>query len=364
MTPAIATIEEIRSRNPSWRLIFIGRKNALEGNTTVSEEYRLITGMGIRFLPLVAGRMKREKSLASVWALLKVPVGYIQASIYVWKERPSIVVSFGGYVGLPVTFVAWCLGIPVIIHEQTTRPGLANRLIGRLARHVCVTFEDTATQFHSKHVTVTGLPMRKSVMHPPERCPISLSHGNKPILFVVGGNTGSLSINKAIYPILPELLRDFTVMHQVGRVSETRVKEVVKNLASDIQPHYIPMAYVHEDLYSWIIHHAKLVIGRSGANTVMELGVAAAVVICIPLPWSARDEQNANAAYLERGGATTLLQSDLTPDSLHTSIKKVLASWEERKEKARQFSTLIPKDGAPRFVDVIEGELSTQLPRV
>ena len=202
VTPAIATIEEIQSRYPSWRLVFVGRKHAFEGVSVVSEEYTLITSMGIRFLPIIAGRLKREGGIGQMFALFKTPIGYIQAFFYMIRERPSVVVSFGGYVGLPVSLVAWAFGIPVVIHEQTTRPGVANRMIARIAKEICVSFPDTSLYFRSSRIHVTGLPIRRGILKFPQKSPIQLPKDDRPILLIVGGSTGSVSINSIVYKAL------------------------------------------------------------------------------------------------------------------------------------------------------------------
>lgn len=329
VTPAIATIEEIQSRYRDWQILFVGRKYA--------EEYRLITSMGIRFLPIVAGRWK----FRTLW---KVPLGIFQALGLLWRERPNLVVSFGGYVGFPVSLAAWLLGLPVIIHEQTTRPGLTNRIIGRLAKKVCVTFAQTAPMFAADKVTVTGLPIRRAILTPPKTSAIPIPKG-KPILFFVGGSTGSVSINRVVFAALPKLLKDFVVIHQVGRVSKP-------STASDS---YIAREYLSADLYSWAIHNAKIVIGRTGANTTLELAVSGTVAICIPLPWASGNEQYHNARFLEQGGGVILPQKDLTVETLTNAIDEVQKNYQTIKSRAELFSTHVPRDGAKHFVNIIAG---------
>lgn len=339
VTPAIATLEEIQSRYRDWQILFVGRKYALEGSTVISEEYRLITEMGIRFLPIVAGRWK----FRTLW---KVPLGCFQALMCLCRERPNLVVSFGGYVGFPVALAAWFLGIPVIIHEQTTRPGLTNRIIGRLAKKVCVTFAQTAKEFPQNRVTVTGLPIRKAILAPPKTPAIPIPKG-KPILFIVGGSTGSVSINRVVFEALPKLLKEFVVIHQVGRVSKPPT----------VSDSYKAVEYVSADLYSWAIHNAKIVIGRTGANTTLELAVSGAVAICVPLPWASGNEQYHNARFLEQGGGVILPQKDLTAETLISAIDKVQSNYRTIKSRAELFSAHVPRDGAKHFVNIIAGFL-------
>ncbi len=359
ITPALATIEEIQNLFPAWTIVFAGRKIALEGQDTHSEEYRLITGMGIKFISITAGRLKREGGLAAVTAFFKIPVGCIQALWHIYREKPSVVVSFGGYVGLPVVLAAWVTGIPTVTHEQTTRPGLANRMIARVTTKLCVTFPDTVSGFPRKaDVTVTGLPIRKEVLHPPKKSPFALDT-SLPLLFIVGGNTGSTSINDVVFRALPQLVTTFTVVHQVGRISVARADDMKKELDVSVRARYIPVPFVSTDAYSYLLHHASVIAGRSGANTVTEVAVSGKVALFIPLPWAAGNEQYYNAKILEAAGSALILeQQHFNESSLVRNIRTLTDELPERTKKATLFAKTIPHDGAARFVRVISDVLN------
>lgn len=354
ITPAIATIEEIRSRFPDWKVVFVGRKYALEGAKVVSEECRLIKDMDIRFLPIIAGRLKREGSLSTLVTLCKVPVGLVQACLFVLREKPDMIVSFGGYVALPVALSARVFGVPIVTHEQTTRLGLANRIIAWVATKICISFPDTAKIFSKKdRVVMTGLPIRKDVLTPPLDAPFSLP-SPLPILLVVGGSTGSVSVNEAVFAALPELLKTYNVIHQVGRYSNERSQKIISSLPENLRNRYVVQSYLSPREYSWALHACSLVIGRSGANTVTEIALVGAISICIPLPWSANNEQLYNAKELVKYGSVILPQKKLSSKTLITTIESVMANIDERKAMAVRASETLPHDGAKRFVDVIE----------
>lgn len=354
ITPAIATIHEIRHRFPDWKIVFVGRKFALEGTRVISEEYHMIKDMDIRFIPIIAGRLKREGGVRTLMALLKVPIGCIQAFIFVLREKPDMIVSFGGYVALPIAISATLLRVPVITHEQTSRPGLANRIIASIATKVCVTFPDTAHVFSKKKNTVvTGLPVRNDILTPPHEPPFVFDP-MLPILFIVGGSTGSVSINKTVFACLPELLRSYVVIHQVGKFSSAQSEEIARALPQDVRARYIPRSYLSSQEYSWALYNATLIVGRSGANTVVEIALAGAVAICIPLPWSANNEQFHNAQLLEAYGSVILPQKKLSPKMLISTIAQRMSHMAEYKAEAKHARNILPSDGARRFVDVIE----------
>ncbi len=277
ITPALATIESIRARYPNWKITFVGRKTSIEGSRVHSEEYTLVNALGIPFVSLVAGRIKRDGSLWTLWSLVKIPIGFVQAFFILLTRRPTLVLSFGGYIAVPIVVAAWILQIPVVTHEQTTHVGLANRFIARLATRTCVSFPNTEGLF-GKNVVVTGLPMRSKVFVASTKAPFRLPT-DKPMIFITGGSTGSVSVNKIVFSALETLLASYTVVHQVGRISLEQATQIKNALPVALQERYISVPYLDEQSYTWVLDHAALVVGRSGANTVMELAARGAIAL-------------------------------------------------------------------------------------
>lgn len=353
VTPAIATIEAIQKSHPNWRLIFIGRKYSLEGKKVLSEEYRLIHDLGLPFVPITAGRLKRDFGIGTVFSLVKVPVGFAQAFILLLRKRPDGILSFGGYVALPVALCAKLLGIPVVTHEQTTRPGLANRIIARIADRVCVSFADTKAMIpKTKVVEVTGLPIRSTVLTPPKTPPFSLP-ADIPVIFIVGGSTGSVSINNAVFAALEKLLAEYTVVHQVGRLSIEAGDAAAAALSPTLRKRYIHKAYFSAEEYSWVLQHSTIVIGRAGANTVTELALSGRLAVLIPLPWSAGNEQLHNAKVLEKAGSILLEQRNLSASSLIAAVTEIMTDLSNRREKAQALAAVEPRDGAIRLTRAV-----------
>lgn len=345
ITPAIAVIEALPD---DVSVVCIGRKYAMEGSRSPSFEYRLMTKRGIRFIPITTGRLQRHMSWKTIPSLVKIPVGCIQSLWYCLRERPSLIVSFGGYVALPVAIAGWLCRIPVITHEQTRVTGLANRIIARIAKRVCVTFPETLPRLPKGKAVITGLPMREGLFTPPKKSPFVIDREHYPMIYVTGGGTGARSLNRLLFPILPELLKKYTIVHQVGDASLVEAQKIRSS-------RYIVASYFPLTIVSWIFAHAAFVIGRSGANTVMELAALGKVALLVPLPWSGGGEQQENAAWLAKnGGAVVLSQRELTPKVLE---KKIGAAWRNitsLQQRADVFASKIPRDGTKRFVREIE----------
>jgi UDP-N-acetylglucosamine--N-acetylmuramyl-(pentapeptide) pyrophosphoryl-undecaprenol N-acetylglucosamine transferase len=316
VTPALALIDEL-SVDHTLEIVYIGR--------TYAVEYGLITQRGIRFLPLTAGKRSWN-------TLTKIPAGFIRAFNYCKKEAPNVVVSFGGYVALPVCVAAWLLGIPVITHEQTLSPGLANKIIAHIARRICVAFEETSRQFPKNKTVFTGLPMRKELFLS------DVQPQKRSLIYITGGSQGAISLNEKIYPAIGILTRDYTIVHQTGP----------KTYPSS--ENYSAKKFIATEELSRILNTATMVIGRSGANTTLELAALGVVAILVPLPWSAGNEQYILARWLAiHGGAYVLEQEELSVETLLTCVKKVRKNFSNLKNRANSLSVSIPRDGALRF---------------
>ncbi len=355
VTVAVACIEELRKRFPHWDIVFIGRRYAFDGSAVRSEEERIIHSMGVRFLPLVTGRLTRSFSFWSVVSMLKLPVGILQSLFFVVKEKPAVILSFGGYVGFPGILAGRFLGIPVVTHEQTRTVGLVTRIAATLGSTVCVSFEDLVSRFSKNtKVVYTGLPLRSGLTQKVSR-PEFLPDSDVPVLYISGGSTGSVSINNLIFSVLSDLVQNFIVVHQTGSLSLSKAQRLKASLAPAQMLHYFPVRFLDMPDYSWILQNAKLVIGRSGANSVFEFARLAKVAILIPLPWAGEGEQQANAEYFAaHAGGVVLAQQGLSGQKLLETITDVLARYNELVARSRQFAKKKLPDASGRVVDTLE----------
>ena len=359
VTPALAVIDTLRAEGNS-EIIFAGRMHATEGSTALSAEYELVRAKGIRFLPITTGRLQRTLTWRTIPSLLKIPVGFWQAYGYCVREKPSLIVSFGGYIALPVAIAGWALGIPVITHEQTRLAGLTNRIIAGIAKRICVTFDRTATQFPEAKTVVTGLPMRKELFSPPNTCPFEIKDTGRPVLYITGGSVGARSLNRLLYPVIAALVRTYTVIHQTGTGSLEEASRSRQLLPARIRSRYITDAFLDVKKLSWVLAHAGLVVGRAGANTTVECAALGKVAILVPLPWSAGGEQTVNAKWLEHnGGAKVLEQRGLSPEKLLGEIERIWKHHESLERRAKLFAPSVPRDGAARLAREIVSLLAT-----
>lgn len=350
LIPALAVIDEIQTKNPSWNIVFVGRKYAMEGDMKPSEEYRSIHAKNLRFLSITTGRLVRFISLTTLFSFMKLPVGFIQAFYYCFKERPNVIVSFGGYIALPIVIAGWFFHIPSVTHEQTLVPGLANRIISFFASIICVNSETVARLFKGKKIVITGMIIRKSLFTK-LRTHIFPVPENLPLLYITGGSTGSKSVNELVYPIVPKLIRKYYIIHQVGQRSHHKALDVHQGLTSEEKKRYMVLPYLDEEKHVWAMQHAHIVIGRSGANVTAEVEALAKVALFIPLPWASYNEQFLNAKRLADAGSSVILeQKNADPQKLLHVIQKIENSYPLFYDHAETISKDATHDGAQNFV--------------
>jgi UDP-N-acetylglucosamine--N-acetylmuramyl-(pentapeptide) pyrophosphoryl-undecaprenol N-acetylglucosamine transferase len=359
-TPAQAVIEELKKLE-NVQIVYVGRNTTREGDQTPSVESQVLPKLGVKFYSLIAGRLRRYLSLGTIISLLKLPVGFLQAFYILFIEKPEVVVSFGGYVSVPVVIAAWLLNIPILIHVQTLVTGLANKINSYFATKIAVSFE-THYDFPKGKVVVTGNPIRKELLEGRGKKGdmgdsgvsrvIKLSQkGHLPFIYITGGNQGSHVINEAVEEVLEELLEKAVVIHQTG---DSKFKDyerlVEKNQTLEKKGHYLAAKWVGVDDLKEIMENADLVVSRAGINTLLELCYFANPTLVIPIPYLHYDEQNKNARFFEKEGLTRVLpQSKLSGQSLLKEVSQMLKDRGQLKKSAQLSRKFIILDAAKRL---------------
>lgn len=327
LSPALAVIEELPQVT---EVIFIGRKETFEGDDSLSLEYKTISDRGIKFYPLRTGRLQRKITTSTATTLLKVPSGFFKARGILKKEKPDVVLGFGGYLSLPVCLAAKSLGIPIVIHEQTLEAGLANKIISKFADKVCVSWVSSKDFFPKQKTVLTGNPIRKEIQTVQTTIRTDLQIlPNTPTIYITGGSTGSHAINDAVLSCIEVLLEEAAVIHQTGdaqKYNDFDALEKKKNaLSMDKKTRYRLVKFVDPSEVGYIMKNATLIVSRAGINTISELLFLKKPALLIPIPFAQRQEQLKNAQMLKNKGlAEVLEQNELTGKSLLEKITSML----------------------------------------
>ncbi|GLX09018.1 undecaprenyldiphospho-muramoylpentapeptide beta-N-acetylglucosaminyltransferase [Microbispora sp. NBRC 16548] len=356
--PALTTITAVRQhaagQGRDVDVLWVGTADGLEA--------RIAAEHHIPFKAISAGKVRRSPNLRelgqNVIDLFKIPVGVLQAAGIAARYRPDVVLSTGGYVSVPLGLAARILGRPLVMHEQITSLGLANRILARVATTVALTHPtsiDHLPQRARARAVVTGNPIRPQLLNgnpawAHERYGLA---PDLPLVYVTGGAQGSRQINTLIEQILPSLLTHTQVLHQCGRDWISHLTEVAANLPAEIGERYHPTAYVGEELPD-VYAAADVAVSRSGAGTVAELVAVGKPSVLIPLVPAAGDEQRNNARYLvQAGAARALLEPDPTPQQLLAELDELLLAPGLRARMTDAAKALGRPDAADALAKVI-----------
>ena len=323
-------------------------------------EARRVPEAGLPFHPIAAGKLRRYWDRRNVSdLLLRVPVGLAQSLRLLRALRPDLVFGTGGFVALPPALAARALGIPLVIHEQTAAPGLANRIAGRLARRIALTFPPAAPVFPAERVTVTGNPLRPELRGGSREaaCRLLGLDPGAPIVYVTGGSQGAHRINRTVGEILPELLEATQVVHQCGDNQETGdhawLTERAGALPAALRARYALRPWVGAELRD-VYAAADLVVGRSGAGTVNECCQLGRPALFVPLPGASGDEQTHNARLAARaGGAILLPQAELTPGALLEALTALVGDRPRLARMGERMRELAVPDADDRLARLI-----------
>ncbi|KKU91349.1 MAG: hypothetical protein UY21_C0010G0004 [Microgenomates group bacterium GW2011_GWA1_48_10] len=359
LTPALATVAELQKRG-EWQIYFLGRKHSLEGDATLSVEYlTLKDDRTITFLPITTGRLQRHFTRYTIPSLVKIPFGFLQSLYWLAKYRPSVVLSFGGYVAIPVVLASFLLSVPVLTHEQTLIPGLSNRIISFFASKILLSWPDPGHIFPKNKSLVVGNPLRPEIFQTNKttNCLAFKKMTNKhhsQVLYITGGNQGMQSANKIIKDALPELLKTCLVIHSAGVKNFPQMNRFRETLSDDLKEKYFLFDFINQNDIGWVLNSADLIVGRAGANTVSEIAALGKVAVLIPLPWSGGGEQSKNAQMLLPFGSTILPQDKLTPSVLRDEILRVSSDLKNHQKLAAQAKTLVNYQAASLIVAEVE----------
>ncbi len=359
LTPALAVIEELEKKK-DWLIYFFGRRYASEAGKTISMEMSLLKEKELTFIPLTTGKIQRYWNRYTLIFYLKIPIGFFQALFYLLKIRPNIILSFGGYVSVPVVFCAWLLRIPAINHEQTASYGLASKFNSLFVKKVAVSWSSSKEHFPKEKVVLTGNPVReKTLQFNKEVWQILDFDKNLPLIFVTGGNQGSHIINQIVGEIINQLVKDFNVFHQAGHLNTKddfeKLEKIRKELPSHLKRRYHCKKYLDDREMGTLLNKADLVVSRSGANIITELAALGKPSLLIPIPWTYADEQNKNAELLVKAGTAKILpQSQLTPKKLLFILRQFMEDLETYRKNSFQAKKLVKLDAARKIVQLME----------
>ena len=337
--PALSVVEALPD---SWDVCWLGVDDRLE-QAVLPKEYELIT------IPVQA---LQAKGIRGFLQRIKLCFSIVFVVRLLLRKKIEVVLTTGGYIAAPTIIASKLCRVPIILHESNAFPGKVTRLLGRFCDQVALGLPIAKEHLKNCNLIFTGTPVRSEFLYPnplPSWTPTDIS----PLIVVLGGSQGAIGLNKMVRNILPSLLKKgYRVVHIIGTND---------NLSGINNPNLVEKTFTEE--VAGLLHHADLVISRSGAGALSELAVCKTPAILIPYPYAADNHQDVNANYVAQFGGALILHENVSSDQpLLKAIVRLLDTYGTAngqrnnllKEMSKGMGSIAVRDAHLCLVDIIQ----------
>lgn len=345
--PALAIAEEINMRYPECELLFVGAEGRMEMEKIPAAGYP-IEGLWISGIERKVFSKKNLqfpfKVISSVWRSRKLLKMF----------KPDIAVGVGGFASGPLLFSASRKGIPTLIQEQNSYPGITNRILAKRADRICTGFEHMEKWFPKERTTYTGNPLRSGIKDVANKSTEGKAHfglrPDQPVVFVMGGSLGARSLNQAVEKDLEAFkAAGIQVLWQTGK---RYLPEITASLPLDEYPNIKAVDFIsHMDL---AYGAADVIVSRAGAMSIAELALVGKPTILVPSPNVSEDHQTRNAEALTKADAAILVADKQVVGLLHSTVAELLANEEKCQMMSGNMKSIAKPGAAAAVVDEIE----------
>ncbi len=345
--PALAIADEIKKLAPSAEFLFVGTKGKIEA--------RVVPQRGYPFRTIWVSGFHRRLTISNLLFPVKVVVALVQSFFLIRKFRPNIAVGTGGYVCGPVLWMASLLGVPVVLHESNSYPGVTTRMLSGKAAKVMTAFEQSKQWLKREdNVELVGTPTREILGMVSKEAGLEFFRldATKKAVFVFGGSLGAASINNAVLSMLDELrAHSIQLIWQTGQSDYMRVRDAVGNPEGAWLGAFIDNM---EHAYA----AAEIVVSRAGALTIAELTRVGKPAILVPYPHAAADHQTVNARSLVDAGAAVMIKDSEVASMLKVELFGLLNDSKRQSDMAQSSKRLGKPDAgnviAKKVLDFVQ----------
>lgn len=333
---ALLAIYDVLKNEKNFEFIWIGTKNGIEK--------KMIADEGLPYIAIASGKLRRYFSWQNFSDIFLIIWAFFQSLFILIKQRPNLFISAGGFVSVPTAWAAWCLRIPVLIHQQDVRPGLANKLMAPFAKIITVTFESSLKDYGKKAIWA-GNPTREKIsklnIDKESARKYFKINSNKPIVFIVGGGTGAIAINELVLASLEKLTEQFEVIHVFGKGKGSEMKN----------SHYHAFEFLDTNGMANAYAAADLIVSRSGLGILTEIAAAKKASILIPMPDS-HQEDNAQV-FANKEAALVLSEKNLNPEIFKDEIFKLFSNENQKEKLKNNLGKIIKAEAAKSVAEII-----------
>lgn len=336
VTPNLALLPSLQERG--YEIHYIGSYNGIER--------KLIENSGIPYDGISSGKLRRYFDLKNFSDPFRVVKGYAEARKLLKTYKPDVVFSKGGFVAVPVVLAAKHFKIPTIIHESDMTPGLANKICIPSAAKVCCNFPETLQYLPEGKAILTGSPIRRELLTGDRLTGLTYTglSATKPIILVIGGSLGAVTVNNAVRSLLPKLLEKYQIIHICGK---GHLDEALIGRSGYVQYEYVDAPLRH------LFAAADLILSRAGANSICEILALRKPNVLIPLSAAAsRGDQILNARSFEKQGFSAVLEEEnLSDETLYDAIE---TTYENRQKFTQSMEKSTLSDAVAIIMELIE----------
>lgn len=342
--PAVAIADELKKRHPDAEFLFVGAKDKMEMEKVPQAGYP-IEGLWI-------SGIQRKLSADNLSFPFKLLSSILKSRKLVRRFRPDVAIGTGGFASGPLLWVAANKGIPALIQEQNSYPGITNKLLASKVKRICVAYDNMERFFPAAKIVLSGNPLRQGLEQAlPAQASVKEDLGlnpNWPTLLILGGSLGARRINGMLSQLIPALSKlELNILWQCGKLYYDKLQAQHQSLPEHIKLQAfiknMPQAYSASDL----------VISRAGANTISELASVGKASILIPSPNVAEDHQTKNAEALSSRGAAILFKENRSAEELLEELQALLSD----QPKVAKLQEEIQKMGHPKAAQTIADEI-------
>lgn len=343
--PAIAIANAIKEKQPNAEILFVGANGKMEMEKVPKAGYEII-GLDI------AG-LQRKLTLKNLSFPFKLMKSLAKAKEIVKDFKPDVAIGVGGYASGPLLRQAGKLGVPTLIQEQNSYPGITNKLLAKKAEKICVAYDKMERFFEASKIVFTGNPVRKEILNIKGKKETGQKHfgleEGKKTLLIIGGSLGARTVNNSIKNAA-KVLKDnnIQVLWQTGKYYYEEMKSFVEeNELTNIK--------VHDFIYEMDLAYASadLVVSRAGALSISELCLVGKPTVLVPSPNVSEDHQTKNAMALVNHNAAVLVTDSDAPENLGNEVVELM----NNEDKLLKLSVNIISFGRPNAADTIANEV-------
>lgn len=335
VTPLLAIYDTLKNEN-NFEFFWVGTKNGIEKE--------LITNEGLPYITIPSGKLRRYFSWRNFTDIFLIIAAFFKSFFILSKYKPKLFVSAGSFVSVPMAWAAWVLRIPVLIHQQDIRPGLANQLMAPVATKITVTFEASLKNYGPK-AEWTGNPIRPKIKDDINIETTKKSfdiNSAKPVLLVVGGGTGAEALNNLLAKNLDKLLATCEIIHVYGK---NKMEEITR-------AGYHPFALLQNEEMIKALKIADLVVSRCGLGFLTELAALKKAAILIPMP-NSHQEDNAQI-FADKEAAIVLDENKISEEIFADNIFKLFSDDNKKENLKNKIGKVMKENATENIIKIIK----------